>query len=408
MRKVRRALLVVAPLVAVGVLVAWQLTQRSAPPEVPFSKVRRETLVSTVVTNGKVEPLEWVAVRALRSGMVEKVHVRHGQRVARGQVLAELDSTGARMELAAAEGRREQTQAALALLERGGPALERARLEGEWKQAQLELETAQREHDELARLALKQAATRLEVAAALRRLNEARLRVESLERQRAALADPADRQAAEGRLREAEAAVRLAQLRVEQGFLRAPAAGVVYDIEVRPGAYLNAGDSVAKVGQIEKVRIRLYVDEPELGRVARGMPVTITWDALPGRRWKGTVEQTPTQVVTLGTRQVGEVICMLDNPGGELLPGTNINAEILSQSAENALTVPKEALRTSGGQTGVFVLNNDGKVAWRPVRLGVASVTRAQVLAGLREGEAVALPLGRQLRDGDAVRPVFP
>jgi len=133
----------------------------------------------------------------------------------------------------------------------------------------------------------------------------------------------------------------------------------------------------------------------------------LSWDALPGRRWKGTVEQTPTQVVTLGTRQVGEVVCIIENPGGELLPGTNINAEILSEVAENALAVPKEALRTSGGQTGVFVLN-DGKVAWRPVKLGVASVTRAQVLSGLREGQAVALPSGRPLRDGDAVRPVFP
>lgn len=406
MRKARRALLAVAPVLLLAVLVWWELDRRSAPPEVPFARVKRETLVSTVVTNGKVEPLEWVAVRALRSGLVEKVYVRHGQWVARGQTLAELDSGGAQIELAAAEGRLEQARATLAVLDRGGPALEKARLEGELKQARLELETAQREHDELARLAAKQAATRQEVADALRRLNEARLRIESLERQRAALADPADRQAAEGRVREAEAAVRLARLRIEQGRIRAPVAGVVYDIEVRAGGYVNAGDSIAKVGQTEKVRVRLYVDEPELGRVGRGMPVTITWDALPGKRWRGTVEQTPTQVVTLGTRQVGEVICAIDNPGGELLPGTNINAEILSQSAENALTVPKEALRTSGGQTGVLVLN-DGKVAWRPVRVGVASLTRAQVVSGLRDGEAVALPVGQRLGDGDAVRPVF-
>lgn len=406
MRKARRALLAGAPVLLLAVLVWWELGRRSAPPEVPFARVKRETLVSTVVTNGKVEPLEWVAVRALRSGLVEKVHVRHGQRVARGQTLAELDSAGAQIELAAAEGRLEQARATLAVLDRGGPALEKARLEGELKQARLELETAQREHDELLRLAAKQAATRQEVADALRRLNEARFRIESLERQRAALADPAERQAAEGRVREAEAAVRLARLRIEQGLIRAPVAGVVYDIEVRAGGYVNAGDSIAKVGQTDKVRVRVYVDEPELGRVGRGMPVTITWDALPGKRWKGTVEQMATQVVTLGTRQVGEVICVIDNPGGELLPGTNINAEILSQWAENALTVPKEALRTSGGQTGVLVLN-DGKVAWRPVRVGVASLTRAQVVSGLRDGEAVALAVGQRLRDGDAVRPVF-
>ncbi|HXG33676.1 MAG TPA: efflux RND transporter periplasmic adaptor subunit [Bryobacteraceae bacterium] len=403
----RRAAWAAAPVLLVAVFVSWELRRRGAPPEVPFARVRRETVVSTVITNGKVEPLEWVAVRTLRAGLVEKVHVRHGQRVARGQTLVELDAADARAELAAAEGRLEQARAALDILERGGPALEQARLEGELRRARLEVETARREHAELSRLAAKQAATRQEVEEALRRLEEARLRVDSLERQRAALAEPADRRAALGRLREAEAAVEAARLRLEQSAIRAPIAGVIYDIEVRPGAYLNAGDAVAKVGQIEKIRVRVYVDEPELGRVGRGMLVTLTWDALPGRRWKGTVEQTPTQVVTLGTRQVGEVVCIIENPRGELLPGTNINAEILSEVAENALSVPKEALRTSGGQTGVFVLN-DGKVAWQPVKLGVASVTRAQVLSGLREGQAVALPSGRTLHDGDAVRPVFP
>jgi HlyD family secretion protein len=403
----RRAVWAAAPVLLLAVFVWWELRRRAAPPEVPFTRVRRETIVSTVVTNGKVEPLEWVAVRAVRAGLVEKVHVRHGQRVARGQTLVELDAADARTELAAAEGRLEQARAALEILEHGGPALEQARLEGELRQARLEVETARREHAELSRLAAKQAATRQEVEDALRRLEEARLRVDSLERQRAALAEPADRRAALGRLREAEAAVEAARQRLQQSRIPAPMAGVIYDIEARPGAYLNAGDAVAKVGQIETIRVRLYVDEPELGRVGRGMQVTLSWDALPGRRWSGTVEQTPTQVVTLGTRQVGEVVCIIENPGGELLPGTNINAEILSEVAENALSVPKEALRTAGGQTGVFVLN-DGKVAWRPVKLGVASVTRAQVLSGLREGQAVALPSGRPLRDGDAVRPVFP
>src|SRR5208282_4928277 len=106
--------------------------------------------------------------------------------------------------------------------------------------------------------------------------------------------------------------------------------------------------------------------EPDLGRVARSMPVAITWDALPGKQWKGTVDRTPTQIVALGTRQVGEVLCLIDNREGELLPGTNVNVEILSKLVNGALTIPKEAIQHQDGQTGVFVLNGQA-VSWKKV-----------------------------------------
>jgi hypothetical protein len=176
---------------------------------------------------------------------------------------------------------------------------------------------------------------------------------------------------------------------------------------VRTGAYLNPGDEVASVGRMDKVRVSVHVDEPELGRVAQGMPVLITWDALPGRQWKGAVEKLPTEIIAVGPRQVGEVVCVIDNPGAELLPGTNINAEIRSRVVESALTIPKEALRREGNEFGVFLLRGD-QVAWRKLELGVSSITRTQVLEGLTDGDAIALPTDRPLRNGSAVRPFFP
>jgi len=159
---------------------------------------------------------------------------------------------------------------------------------------------------------------------------------------------------------------------------------VVYETQARLGSFLNPGDPVAKVGRIDKVRVRVYVDEPELGRVARGSPVMITWDAAQGREWQGMVGRMPAQIVALGTRQVGEVVCLIENPGGELLPGTNVNAAIRSAVVENAVTIPREALRRESNQDGVFVLNA-GKLAWRRIRLGITSATRSQILEGLSE-----------------------
>jgi multidrug efflux pump subunit AcrA (membrane-fusion protein) len=137
------------------------------------------------------------------------------------------------------------------------------------------------------------------------------------------------------------------------------------------------------------------------------LPVNITWDALPGKQWEGTVEQLPTQVQPLGTRQVGEVLCTIENPGRELVPGTNVNAAIRASVIANALTIPKEALRRDVNGTGVFALAGS-TIKWRAVKAGSASISRVQIVDGVTDGDAVALPTNFTLRDGERVSAVYP
>ena len=397
-------------LALVGVLVLvlgwWAYRRRNAPPEAPFAKVTRETVVSTLITNGRMEPVEWTAVLAERSGVVEKLHAERGTRVGRGDMLAEVGAENSRSDLTAAEARVSQARADLSVVEAGGRASDLAEIDGALARARVERENARKEQASLERLVAKQAATRQEAEDAARRVELADTQIQALEKKRAALVGKADRTSAEAKLRELEAAADISRHQLEKTVIRAPIAGVVYDSAVRLGSYLNPGDPVAKVGRTEKVRVRVYVDEPELGRVAAGMPVTITWDALPNRSWKGSVERMPDQIAALGTRQVAEVVCVIDNPGGELLPGANVNAEIRSRVAENALTIPREALRRESNVPGVLLLQGD-KVVWRKVALGVSAVTRVQVLEGLNEGDSVALPSEVTLEDGSPVHPVW-
>jgi HlyD family secretion protein len=397
-------------LALVGVLVLvlgwWAYRRRNAPPEAPFAKVTRETVVSTLITNGRMEPVEWIAVLAERSGVVEKLHTERGTRVARGDMLAEVGAENSKSELAAAEARVAQARAELSVLEGGGRASDLAEIDGALARARLERENARKEQASLDRLAAKQAATRQEAEDAARRVELADAQIRALDQKRTALVGKSDRTSAEAKLRELEAAADVSRRQLEKTVIRAPIAGVVYDPAVRLGSYLNLGDPVAKVGRTEKVRVRVYVDEPELGRVAAGMPVTITWDALPNRSWKGSVERMPDQIAALGSRQVAEVVCVIENPGGELLPGANVNAEIRSRVAENALTIPREALRRQSNEPGVLLLQGD-KVVWRKVVLGVSAVTRVQVLEGLAEGGSVALPSELNLENGAPVHPVW-
>ena len=98
------------------------------------------------------------------------------------------------------------------------------------------------------------------------------------------------------------------------------------------------------------------------------------------------------------------MLCIIDNPGQELLPGTNVTALILSETVDGAVTIPKEAIFREDGTSGVYVLQAD-HVVWRPITQGVNNVTRAQVFE-LQPGDQIALPSEVNLSDGLVVQPV--
>jgi HlyD family secretion protein len=387
-------------------LLGWLFVRGPGPAGVPFTRAVRETIVSTLNTNGKVEPIEWAAAHAEIGGPVQQIHVERGQAVRKGQLLVTIGQPEVQVEMSTAEARINAARAEIDTLNQGGKASEQAEIQSGLIRARTDLTNAQTEYTALQRLAAKKAATKAEVEAARQAVERAQQQIQSLERRKNSLVTQPDRTAAEARLQEAQSGAAAAAQRLTTGQVRSPTNGIVYRLDVRPGGYLNPGDLVAEVGRLNQLRVRVFVDEPELGRVEKGMPVTITWDAMPERKWKGFVESVPLQVIALGTRQVGEVIATIDNPDLTLIPGTNINAEILSKAAESALVVPKEAIRRQGAETGAFVLDGN-QLAWRAVKTGISSVTRMQILEGLKEGELVALPVERAIKAGDEGKPLI-
>jgi len=386
-------------------LLAWLVYHRSnQEPQVPVAKVIRETLVSTLPTNGKIEPIEWQAVRVEKAGLIVKVPVQEGQMVSVGAPLAILSDTGLQADLDAAQARVAQARADLGVIDQGGKQLELTTIESDLARQRAQQAHDQKELASLERLAAKQAAAPVEVDEMKTKVQASQMAIDALEKRRAALVTASDKTVALARLRDAEAAVELARSRIAETIIRAPIPGVVYSLAARPGAYLSAGDLVANVGQVDRVRVRVYVDEPELGQIREGEPVTINWDALPGRSWEGAVERTPANIVPLGSRQVGEVLCTIENPGRVLLPGTNVDVHIRTDKVPNAFTIPKECLRRDANGVGVFVLRG-GRLAWQAVSTGASSVTRVQIRQGLAEGDEVVLPTDLILHPGEAVVP---
>lgn len=397
---------VIALVIVATALTIWSFARRSSAPQVRFLRVTRQTLTSSLETNGKVEPLVWGSARASVAGTVEKIFVERGQTVSKGSPLVSLDTRQATADLASANAKIAAARAEQQTLQGGGRPGELADIESKLARTRLDLQAAQRDYDSLKRLLAKQAATHKEVADAAETIKQDDLQIDALNQRRATLIAPADRVSTRAKIQEAQAAADLARTNLALGLIRSPLDGTVYQFDLHPGAYLNPGDLVANIGKLDQVRVVIYVDDVDLGRVAKDMPVLITWDSLPSRQWRGRVDKPATQVVALGTRQVGEVSSIVDNPDHDLLPGTNVNAEIESGVVRDALAIPKESIRRRNEQTGVLLLQGD-RIVWRPIELGVSTLLRAQVKTGLADGDAVAGPSDLNLDSGMKVKPVF-
>ena len=102
---------------------------------------------------------------------------------------------------------------------------------------------------------------------------------------------------------------------------------------------------------------------------AKDRLVEVTWDALPGRVWKGEVETLPTVIVQRNTRNVGEVTCIVDNSDLRLLPNTNVTVAVIVERQENVLTVPRESIHQDSEGRYVFQVVN-GELKRRNVQTG--------------------------------------
>jgi HlyD family secretion protein len=150
------------------------------------------------------------------------------------------------------------------------------------------------------------------------------------------------------------------------------------------------GELLLQEADLSQLQVRAFVDEPEIGRLAIGEAVRITWDALPGHTWQGTVATLPSTVVSRGSRVVGEILCPVDNSERLLLPNVDVSTTIVSSSKQDALTVPREAVREDDGHNYVYLLVGN-HLHRREVKLGISNLTRVEILSGISESDLIAV-----------------
>ena len=319
---------------------------------------------------------------------MQSVHIARGDQVKAGQPLVSLALTAAQAELAAALAKEKEAQVEAQTLGAGGKPATLSTVSSSISAAQNAVDVAQRNYDSYLRMQAQNAATKFQVMEAQDMLQRAKLQLAAAQGQKTTLVTTNDISVAKARYQDAQAEVASARHRLELGVIRAPMTGMVYQFDTKVGTYLQPGQLVATVGNLDQVKVLVYVDEPDLGRVAKQNKVVITWDARPGQKWNGVVDKLPTQVVALGTRTVGEVSTVVDNADHDLLPGVTVNATIISSTADNTVLMSKAGLRYLNGVAGAYKLAGD-RIIWTPVKVGISDVNSVQLLSGLNPGDKV-------------------
>ena len=364
-----------------------ELTRQRLP--VRIATVTRDSLASTVSTNGRVEPVVNYQIHSPISTTVKAVYVQPGDVVPAGKVLLVLDDLEARARVAAAESGVKSAQAALDTVLNNGTLEQRQMAAADVVHDRLERDQAQRDLDTLIKLNATGAASLSEVAAARQRLAGAVAALNTSEESARNRYSPSDVARARAALADAEANLAAARAVLEQTTVRAPITGTVYSLNTEATEFAEDGKTLLQIADLHHERVRAYFDEPEIGRLAVGQSILIRWDAKPELVWHGHIDRTPITVITVGTRTVGEVLVTIDGGDGTLLPETNVTVTVTTSSQSDVLNIPRESLFSQSGKPYVFKVVGD-QLQKTPVVTGALNLTQVAILSGLAQGDKVA------------------
>jgi HlyD family secretion protein len=402
MKKILILLIIVLPILMVGFVLLWSLGFFAEAQSVELVAVSRAALNRSVATNGKIEAEKVIELRAPLSGICRRMDASDGARLKKGRAILQLEDPSLAPSLAAAQAEYESAQLDLRDVQRGPTQEELSRAEAEVARARLAVEHAHKLLDANEWLLARDAIPRIEVERNRQSLTEAEQTLAAAESQMASLKNrygAPDLRRAQSRIEAAGARLQYLKESRERMLVRAPADGTLYQFEVKDGAFLNTGDLIGLFADLTRLRLKAYVDEPDIGQVEVGEKIRIRWDARPQDEWSGVVAAMPAQVVTLGTRSVAEVLCRIDNPGSTLLTNVNVDVEIEVPEGPAVASLPRSVVFPDGKREFVWIIERD-KAVKRYVETGRSTNARIEITGGLALGDKVIDPGDRPMSEG--------
>ena len=392
----RRRLIIIS-IVLLGVVataIVGASTMRSDPTIDPskLAKVERGEIARSVVATGKVEPLTKVEVKSKASGLVKSVLVDYGQRVSRGQIIAELDKEQLQATL---REQRAALQATEATLNSTRAAVERDKVEAEnpdlpFIKSNFERSKQLFERGVISRTDFENAEKAYQIS-----LNK------QLAAQRGVVVTQADVERARAEVARARATVERAEDDLRNSTIVSPIDGVVLSRDVEPGDAVSSilvlgseATLVCTLGDTSELYIKGKVDEADIGKVYLGQISRITVESFKDKKFTGAV----TKISPLGAEKDNvttfEVRVSIQDPGQELKANMTANAEIILEEKTGVLLIPEAAVVYEKDKSTVVEVPDPTSETGRrkvPVKLGLSNGVKTEVLEGLSEGDEIVL-----------------
>ncbi|MGA2459714.1 MAG: efflux RND transporter periplasmic adaptor subunit [Terriglobales bacterium] len=381
---------VVLILVVAGALIASSGGTKIDPSK--LAKVEKGDLAKSVVATGKIEPITKVEIKSKASGIVKKLYVDYGDKVKKGQVLAELDKEEIQ---ARVDQARAQLEGSSASLNGTRADLERAKVDAEGPDVPL-LKRAYERAQGMAKDGVVSASA----------LDDAEKNYEmSLNKQNVAKAQLQVLQAkigqAQGQLSQDRA--NLKQLEEQLGYttIESPIDGIVLSRDVEIGdavsSILVLGSTatlVMTLGDTSEVYVKGKVDESDIGKVYLGQPARIKVESFKDKTFTGKVTKISPMGVEKDNVTTFEVRVSINNPEGVLKAMMTANAEIILEEHKNVLQIPEGSIiYDKDKKASVEIPDPKAKEGKRKVavNIGISNGAKTELLQGLKEGDQVVL-----------------
>jgi len=378
-------------LVAAGAVIAATRSGTKIDPS-KLAKVEKGDLAKSVVATGKVEPITKVEIKSKASGIVKKLYVDAGDRVKRGQLLAELDKEEIAAQVAQAKAQLEASEASA----RGSQAdFERAKVDAEGPDVPM----LKRAYDRAQGMAK-------EGVVSASALDDAQKNYDmSLNKQNVA---KAQLQVLKAKIGQATAQVardraNLMQLEEQLSYttVTSPIDGIILSRDVEVGdavsSILVLGSSATLImteGDTSEVYVKGKVDESDIGKVYMAQPARIKVESFKDKTFNGKVTKISPMGVEKDNVTTFEVRVSMNNPGGELKAAMTNNEEIILEEHKNVLQIPEGSiLYDKDKKASVEIPDEKGKEGKRKiaVNIGISNGAKTELLSGLKEGDQVVL-----------------
>lgn len=370
---------------------------RPKPVTVQFVTATVADIQTSVVASGRVLPPARVDIGATITGRVETVHVREGARVSAGEVLIELEQRELKAAVAQAQAAVKRAQARVSSVQ----TLALPTAVAAQQQAQANLALAEREAQRARDLLAKGFVSQSRVDDAERQLQVARSALAGARAQSGAQASGgAEAQQAQSQRVEAEAALQLAQAKLAQALIRAPAAGVVLERLIEPGDIAQPGRRMMTLALDGAARLIVQVDEKNLPLIKAGAVATAAADAFPNERFEAVVNYISPGIDP--ARGTVELRLDVAKPPSLLKADMTVAIDVPGPVLKQTILLPAEAIRQLQTEAPWVLVEREGRAVRVPVKTGLQTQGRVVVSEGIRAGERVIL--SRDLEAGARVR----